>query len=58
MESLTEGAQIRYTTDGTEPTETSTLYSGTVGITTPCTIKAIAFKQGYDKSGVASIESM
>lgn len=56
MESLTEGAQIRYTTDGTEPTETSTLYSGTVEITTPCTIKAIAFKQGYDKSGVASIE--
>lgn len=56
MESLTEGAQVRYTTDGTEPTETSTLYSGTVEITTPCTIKAIAFKQGYDKSGVASIE--
>lgn len=56
MESLTEDAQIRYTTDGTEPTETSTLYSGTVEITTACTVKAIAFKQGYDKSTVVSLE--
>ncbi|NLT04150.1 MAG: hypothetical protein GXY09_09845 [Bacteroidales bacterium] len=56
MSSLTEEAQIRYTTDGTEPTATSTLYSTQVEITTPCTIKAAAFKQGYDMSGVASIE--
>jgi len=56
MSSLTEEAQIRYTTDGTEPTATSTLYSAPVEISTPCTVKAAAFKQGYDMSGVASIE--
>ena len=48
---LTEGAQIHYTIDGSEPTEESPLYSGTFTLTETATIRAKAFK-----NGVASIE--
>ena len=40
----TAGSSIRYTTDGTEPTASSTLYEGTVDLTNPCTVRAKAFK--------------
>lgn len=56
MATGTEGADIRYTIDGSEPTASSTLYTGPVAITAPCTVKAAAFKQGYDMSPVASID--
>lgn len=36
-------AQIRYTTDGSEPTATSTLYSGPVSIATTSVLRAKAF---------------
>ncbi|MBR0048407.1 MAG: chitobiase/beta-hexosaminidase C-terminal domain-containing protein [Prevotella sp.] len=39
-------ATIYYTTDGTEPTTTSTLYSSAIPISTPTTLKAIACKGG------------
>lgn len=46
--------QIRYTTDGTEPTKTTgTVYSTPIAITTPTTIKAIAV-EGDDVSSVAT----
>lgn len=48
------GASIYYTKDGSEPSTSSLLYSSPVSITDSCTIKAIAVKQGYDKSPVAS----
>ena len=41
-----DGAEIRYTTDGSEPTATSTLYSAPVTLTATTTVKAKAFKNG------------
>lgn len=48
----TEGATIHYTTDGTEPTTSSTEYSGAVTITSETTVKAIAVKDGFIYSRV------
>ncbi len=42
----TTGAQIRYTTDGSEPTETSSLYTGPISIGTNKTVKSRAFVTG------------
>ena len=51
----TSGASIRYTTDGSTPSETAgTLYSGPVSISSTTTLKAIAFKSGDTDSSVAS----
>jgi len=55
MSSLTSGAKIYYTKDGTTPTASSLLYSAIVDITDSCTIKAFAVKQGYDNSAVSSV---
>lgn len=49
----TDGATIRYTLDGTEPTESSTAYSSAIAVSTTTTIKAKAFKGG-EASGVAT----
>ncbi len=46
----TSGATIRYTTDGTDPTEASTAYSGPLGIGTTTTLKAAGFKAGWTTS--------
>ncbi len=46
----TSGAQIRYTTDGSEPTETSSLYTGPISISTNKTVKARAFVTGMAPS--------
>ncbi|MDD4774490.1 MAG: S-layer homology domain-containing protein [Eubacteriales bacterium] len=43
----TEGAVIRYTTDGGEPTESSDVYTGPVTVETSVTIKAKVFKEGW-----------
>lgn len=45
---------IYYTTDGTDPTEASTLYNEPFVVTTDCTIKAIALGEGYTLSEIAS----
>lgn len=42
----TPGAEIRYTTDGSDPNGTSTLYAGAINVTSTTTIKAIAVKKG------------
>ncbi|MCR4858777.1 MAG: chitobiase/beta-hexosaminidase C-terminal domain-containing protein [Bacteroidales bacterium] len=47
------GAEIRYTTDGTTPTATSTLYTAPFNVTTTSTVKAIALKANYANSAVA-----
>jgi uncharacterized repeat protein (TIGR03803 family) len=53
--SATSGAAIRYTTDGSTPTETNgTLYSGPVSIGTTTTLQAIAYETGFTDSGVTS----
>ncbi|MBR1395384.1 MAG: chitobiase/beta-hexosaminidase C-terminal domain-containing protein [Prevotella sp.] len=40
----TDGATIYYTTDGSEPTSSSTAYSDAITIDNPCTVRAIAIK--------------
>ena len=50
----TEGASIYYTTDGTNPDMNSTLYSAPFTVSSTTTVKAKAFKTGYDASNVAS----
>ncbi len=53
--SATSGVSIRYTIDGSTPTETNgTLYSAPVGISAPTTLKAIAYKTGFTDSPVTS----
>ena len=51
----TEGATIYYTTDGSEPTENSQQYSFGVSlnISETTTLKAKAFKDGYNASAIA-----
>ena len=48
----TQGAEIRYTTDGSTPTKTSKLYTGQFDIVKSCTVKAIAFKSDMEPSSV------
>ena len=51
----TIGASIRYTTDGSAPTETNgTLYNGAIPISGATTLKAIAFEAGMIDSSVTS----
>lgn len=52
----TEGATIYYTTDGSAPTAGSAVYSSPIEVTENTTIKAIAMKEGYDDSSVATAE--
>lgn len=56
ISTTTAGATIRYTTDGTTtPSSTiGTVYSTAISITTTTTLKAIAYKTGWDNSAVAS----
>ncbi|WP_322922462.1 chitobiase/beta-hexosaminidase C-terminal domain-containing protein [Paenibacillus campi] len=56
IETATDGAQIRYTLDGTTPTASSTLYSNAVILPNGGTrmLKAIAIKSGLDNSGITS----
>jgi alpha-tubulin suppressor-like RCC1 family protein len=48
------GATIRYTTDGTEPTEASPTYSTPVAVGASATLKAKAFKSGWTNSATAA----
>jgi endonuclease I len=50
----TEGAAIYYTTNGTVPTESSTLYNGTITLKANTTLKAIAMKEGMEASEVTT----
>ncbi|MBR5699406.1 MAG: chitobiase/beta-hexosaminidase C-terminal domain-containing protein [Prevotella sp.] len=49
----TDGANIFYTTDGTEPTSESTEYTSAIAVNTTTTIKAVAIK-GEAQSAVAT----
>ena len=55
ISTTTSGASIRYTTDGTTPSDTvGTLYSSAVNISATTTLKAIAYKTGMANSAVVS----
>ena len=50
----TDGATIRYTIDGSEPSTDSEMYEGVFYVTNSCTIKAIAMMDDFLDSAVAS----
>ena len=50
----TEDATIHYTMDGTDPTESSPIYSSPLFITETTTVKAMAVKDGYENSAIAT----
>jgi AraC-like DNA-binding protein len=51
----TPNATIRYTTDGSTPSETNgTIYTTAIALTATTTIKAIAYEAGYTDSAIAS----
>ncbi|MDB4537607.1 chitobiase/beta-hexosaminidase C-terminal domain-containing protein, partial [Akkermansiaceae bacterium] len=55
MTTPTEGAGIRYTTDGSAPSETSgTLYAGPVSISTTTILRALAFKEDFQSSKIVT----
>ncbi len=49
-------AKIYYTTNGTEPTEESTLYENPIIVNEEITIKAFAVEEGYLNSGVVNLK--
>ncbi len=57
ISTITDGATIRYTTDGTDPTSSSgTVYSEPVEVSCTTTLKAIAYKAGREDSDVGSVD--
>lgn len=54
ISTLTEGASLYYTTDGTDPSASSTLYTAPFTVSTTTTVKAIGIKAGLDNSSIAS----
>lgn len=53
LHTITTGAQIRYTTDGLEPSTASALYSAPLQISSTCTLKAKAFLDAWLPSDTA-----
>ncbi|MGA2351413.1 MAG: MBG domain-containing protein, partial [Terracidiphilus sp.] len=55
----TSGATIYYTTDGTTPTTSSSVYSSPITVSPTETVKALAVKSGYSNSpvGIATYSS-
>ena len=56
ISTTTEGATIYYTTDGSEPSTSSSVYSSAINVSSNMTIKAMATATGYDNSAVATAE--
>jgi hypothetical protein len=52
---ITSGASIRYTTDGSTPTSTTgTIYSSAISVASTATVKAVAYKTGMTDSDIGS----
>jgi len=56
LATTTDDATIHYTIDGTDPTSSSPTYSSAITINEDMTIKAIAVKDNWDDSDIASAE--
>ena len=56
ISTITEGASIYYTIDGTDPTTESTVFSNAITVSANTTIKAIAVKEGNNNSSVATAD--
>ena len=54
LTTTTSGASIYYTTNGSTPSASSTLYSSAISVSTNSTLKAIAIKSGFTSSSIAS----
>lgn len=54
ISTTTPGATIYYTTDGSDPDNTSTEYTVPIGVSTDQTLKARAYASGYDPSAISS----
>lgn len=54
ISTTTGGATIYYTTNGNEPTTSSSVYSAPIEVTSTTTLKAIAVKSGMGNSDVAT----
>lgn len=52
----TDGATIYYTTDNSDPTESSIRYENPIVINNDMTIKAIAIKEGFKNSAIAEFK--
>ena len=57
LATTTSGAEIRYTLDGSEPTETSALYAAPVPVDCSLTLKAKGFKLGAAPSRTLTLEA-
>ena len=55
LSTSTPGATIRYTTDGSTPSETvGTMYAGAIAVASSVTIRAVAYLSGWTTSSVSS----
>ena len=54
LQTTTSGASIYYTTDGSTPTQSSTLYTGAFTLTSSAMVNTIAFKSGSNPSTQAT----
>jgi alpha-tubulin suppressor-like RCC1 family protein len=54
LASSTPGVTIRYTTDGSEPTASSAAYSSAIPVATQTTIRAKAYRAGWEDSATGS----
>jgi len=54
ISTTTSGATVYYTTDGTDPTQSSSQYTAPIVISSDTTFKAKAFKTGDDPSTIAT----
>lgn len=54
ISTITPNATIRYTTNGLEPTLTSTIYSSPISVSSTTTIKAKGFRDGWTQSATAN----
>ncbi|MDY0326346.1 MAG: carboxypeptidase regulatory-like domain-containing protein [Candidatus Cloacimonadaceae bacterium] len=54
ISTATAGASIYYTTDGSVPSQSSTLFTAPINVSTATTIKARAYAAGYEPSAIVS----